>query len=106
MLFVKLFLARTGDSILKPWYTKDMKIEELKDFLKQMENPSTATKGNILQLLDNMLFLESGRQLCFVKPADCDAQKTKSSQIRHIENICYAPQEDEAEKHAAENVSL
>jgi len=38
-----------------------------------------------------MLFLESSGQLCFVKPANYDAQKTKKFrvQIRRIENTRY-----------------
>lgn len=41
-------------------------------------------------------FFESSGQLCFVKPANYDAQETKKfrSQIGRIENMCYDPQED------------
>ena len=46
--------------------------------------------------LNNLLFLESSGQLCFVKPSNYDAQKTKKfrSQIGRIENMRYDPQED------------
>ena len=46
--------------------------------------------------LDNYLYLESNGQMCFIKPSNYEAQKTKKfrSQIGRIENMKYDREED------------
>ena len=70
-------------------------------FMKQMEKKHGARYHEVVadagyESLNNMLFLESSGQLCFVKPANYDAQKTKKfrAQIGRIENMRYDPQND------------
>ena len=70
-------------------------------FMKQIEKKHGARYREVVadagyESLNNMLFLESNGQLCFVKPANYDAQKTKKfrAQIGRIENMRYDSQED------------
>lgn len=70
-------------------------------FMKQMEKKHSSRYREVVadagyESLDNLLFLERSGQICFVKPANDDAQKTKKfrSQIGRMENMHYDPQED------------
>ena len=85
---VDVFSNRTDSGTLIPF----MKHVEQKHGSRYLEVVADAG----YESLDNLLFLESSGQICFVKPANYDAQKTKKfrSQIGRIENMRYDPQED------------
>lgn len=85
---VDVFYNRTDSGTLIP-------------FLKQIGKKHGSRYHEVVadagyESLNNLLFLESSGQLCFVKPSNYDAQKTKKfrSQIGRIENMRYDPQED------------
>jgi len=70
-------------------------------FMKQMENQHHCRYREVVadagyESLNNLLFLESSGQLCFIKPADYEAKKTKKfrSQIGRMENMRYDAQEN------------
>ena len=61
---------------------------------KQRYEEVTADAG--YESLDNYLYLEANGQMCFIKPANYEAQKTKKykSQIGRIENMKYDKDDD------------
>ena len=61
---------------------------------KQRYEEVTADAG--YESLDNYLYLEANGQMCFIKPANYEAQKTKKyrSQIGRIENMKYEKDDD------------
>lgn len=70
-------------------------------FMRQMEKKHGARYQEVVadagyESLNNLLFLEGNGQLCFVKPANHEAQKTKKyrSQIGRMENMHYDPEDD------------